>query len=206
MRRLHIPIVLLLALYLVGHYVPHLREGLTSLTAVAQAQGYPSGNHYAPSEDLEQLDMQVLERLEAETRHSGGHTLDICMYALTDRKIATRLRELAQHGVVERIYRDGSEYKSEQRHAGRYGSAMQLLIGQPNVHIRVKPASRRDLMHLKALCANRALLRDGSANWSAAGERLQDNNARYSTDPQEIRNFERNFEALWNRPENIRVQ
>jgi hypothetical protein len=47
---------------------------------------------------------------------------------------------------------------------------------------------------------------DGSANWSAAGERLQDNNARYSTDPQEIRNFERNFEALWNRPENIRVQ
>jgi len=61
-------------------------------------------------------------------------------------------------------------------------------------------------MHLKALCANRALLRDGSANWSAAGERLQDNNARYSTDPQEIRNFERNFEALWNRPENIRVQ
>ncbi len=125
---------------------------------------------------------------------------------MTDRRIATRLRELAQHGVVERIYRDGSEYKSEQRHAGRYGSAMQLLIGQPNVHIRVKPASRRDLMHLKALCANRALLRDGSANWSAAGERLQDNNARYSTDPQEIRNFERNFEALWNRPENIRVQ
>jgi PLD-like domain len=108
--------------------------------------------------------MQVLERLEAETRHSGGQTLDICMYALTDRKIATRLRELAQHGVVERIYRDGSEYKSEQRHAGRYGSAMQLLIGQPNVHIRVKPASRRDLMHLKALCANRALLRDCDRN------------------------------------------
>ncbi len=83
MRRLHIPIVLPLALYLVGHYAPHLREGLTSLTAVAHAQGNPSGNHYAPSEDLEQLDMQVLERLEAETRHSGGQTLDICMYALS---------------------------------------------------------------------------------------------------------------------------
>ena len=49
-------------------------------------------------------------------------------------------------------------------------------------------------------------MRDGSANWSAAGEAVQDNNARFSVDPQEIRDFERNFEILWNRPENTRVQ
>ncbi|MGO9273424.1 MAG: hypothetical protein ACLQOO_24830 [Terriglobia bacterium] len=148
MRRIHIPIMLLLALYLVGHYGPRVREAVGNLTEVTHAQGYPSGNHYAPREDLERLDMEVLNYVDAEARRSGGQTLDICMYSLTDRRLAAKLRELAQHGVTERIYRDGREYEEEQQRAGRRGSAMGLLIGLPNVHIRVKPASRTELMHL----------------------------------------------------------
>jgi len=46
----------------------------------------------------------------------------------------------------------------------------------------------------------------GSANWSPSGEKRQDNDANYSTDPNAIERFERNFEALWNRSDNIVVQ
>jgi len=56
------------------------------------------------------------------------------MYSLTDRRLAAKLRELADHGVAERIYRDGREYEEEQRSARRHGSAMGLLIGQPNIY------------------------------------------------------------------------
>jgi len=206
MRRLHIPFMLLLTFFLVGRFGPRLRDSLTNLSEVTHAQGYPTGNHYAPQEDLERLDMDALNYLDTEARRSPRQTLDICMYSLTDRRIAAKLRELAQHGVAERIYRDGKEYQEEQRRARRHGSAMGLLIGRPNIHIRVKPASRTELMHLKAYCVNRAMLRDGSANWSPAGEAAQDNNARFSAGPQEIRNFERTFEVLWDRPENIRIQ
>jgi len=71
--------------------------------------------------------------------------------------------------------------------------------------VRVKPASRIDLMHLKCW-SDGQVLRDGSANWSTAGLKRQDNDARFTTNRQEVQEFNRNFEQLWNRPTNTRVQ
>jgi phosphatidylserine/phosphatidylglycerophosphate/cardiolipin synthase-like enzyme len=61
-------------------------------------------------------------------------------------------------------------------------------------------------MHLKQLCVDGRLLRTGSANWSLSGEKREDDDADYSTDPNAIERFERDFEALWNRSDNIVVQ
>ena len=76
MRRLHVPFMLLLALYLVAHFGPSLREVVSNFTGVTQAQARGSGIHYAPAENLERLDLAAIR--------STQHTLDICMYALTD--------------------------------------------------------------------------------------------------------------------------
>ena len=46
----------------------------------------------------------------------------------------------------------------------------------------------------------------GSAHWSPSGEKREDDDADYSTDPNTIERFERDFEALWNRSDNIVVQ
>jgi hypothetical protein len=73
MRRLHIPFLLLLALYLVGHYSPRLREAVSNLTEVTGAQGHATGDHYAPAEDLEPLDLAAVR--------STQRSLVICMYA-----------------------------------------------------------------------------------------------------------------------------
>jgi phosphatidylserine/phosphatidylglycerophosphate/cardiolipin synthase-like enzyme len=61
-------------------------------------------------------------------------------------------------------------------------------------------------MHLKVACIDGRLLRTGSANWSPSGEKREDDDADYSTDQIAIERFERDFEALWNRSDNIVVQ
>ena len=81
---------------------------------------------------------------------------------------------------------------------------MSLLSGSANVQIRVK--GKRELMHLKAFVVDGKLLRDGSANWSPSGEKRQDNNAHFTADPAQVEAFQKNFEAMWARPENLVVQ
>ena len=92
MRRLHIPLVLLLALYLVGHYGPRLREAASNLTEAIQAQGHSTGDHYAPAENLERLDLAAVR--------STQRSLDICMFAWTDRYLAEAVAELVYFGRV----------------------------------------------------------------------------------------------------------
>jgi len=159
-----------------------------------------SENHYSPAENLERLDVEQLEKAQ--------RSVDVAMYAFTDKFVAEELARLGQRGVVVRIYRDREQYEQEQRNAAQHRdlSTSDLLRGAPNVSVRVKRSSRRDLMHLKAYLIDRPLLRDGSANWSPAGLKAQDNNAHYTNDPAQVRAFEQAFEEMWAREDNERVQ
>jgi hypothetical protein len=60
-------------------------------------------------------------------------------------------------------------------------------------------------MHLKAW-SDGEVLREGSANWSPAALKRQDNNVRFSRNAEEVKTFEAGFEAMWNRPSNTIVQ
>jgi phosphatidylserine/phosphatidylglycerophosphate/cardiolipin synthase-like enzyme len=165
--------------------------------AAASPAELPSGEHYSPAENLERLDYEAIR--------GARQSLDIAMYSFTDILLAEAVREAGRHGVRVRIYRDGEEYEREEAQARRHRSATQALRGEANIRVRVKPPSR-DYMHLKQLCVDGRLLRTGSANWSPSGEKRQDNDADYSTDPNAIERFERNFETLWNRSDNIVIQ
>ena len=157
--------------------------------------------HFAPEEDLEQLDRRQL--LQARS------AIDISMYSFTDRMLAETLRELAQRGVQIRIYRDQEQFRNEQLQLfsrNRGVSTTDLLRGLATVHIRVKRGSPRDLMHQKDYSVDGKWLREGSANWSPSAEKDQDNSLSISTDPQEIANYERKFGQMWNRPSNLVVQ
>ncbi len=107
-----------------------------------------------------------------------------------------------------RIYRDREQYDSEQRNAAQHHeqSTTDMFKGEQNIQVRVKGNGRRDLMHLKAYLIDGALLRDGSANWSVAGEKVQDNNAHFTNNPGETRFFSDAFEQMWARPDNQVVQ
>jgi hypothetical protein len=106
-----------------------------------------------------------------------------------------------------RIYRDGEQYESEERNAARSRnqSTTEMFRGQRNIHVRVKLPSPRDLMHLKAWSDGEEL-REGSANWSAAALKRQDNNLRFSRNATEVKAFEEDFEVMWKRASNTIVQ
>ncbi|MBI2677982.1 MAG: hypothetical protein HYX28_04320 [Candidatus Koribacter versatilis] len=155
-----------------------------------------SENHFSPAENLEQLDIARLEEARA--------TIDIAMYAFTDEYLASRLRAVAARGVRVRIYRDRSQYEQEQRIAAEHNGACATdqLRGQPNIEVRIKADRGRNIMHLKAYLVDGKLLRDGSANWSPSGLKSQDNNAHFTNDPAQVRAFQQDFEAMWQREDN----
>lgn len=167
-------------------------------TETSMAGGLPAGEHYSPAENLERLDYEAIQ--------GARHSLAICIYSFTDRRLAEAVLDAARRGVEVRLYRDGEEYEQEQKRAVAYSSTTDMLRGQANIHIRVKAPSATELMHLKAFLADGTLLRDGSAKWSRAGELREDNQIRFTTARTEIEQFEHNFQQLWNRPNNLVVQ
>ena len=172
----------------------HLQE----LTRGAEAGSTNAEDHFSPAEDLERMDVARLEQAKS--------SVDIAMYAFTDRYLADELKQLAQRGVKVRIYRDRQQYEEEQRNATKHSndSTTSMLTGLANVQIRVK--GHRELMHLKAYVVDGSMLRDGSANWSPSGEKRQDNNAHFTADPAQVKAFEKNFEEIWGRGDNLVVQ
>jgi phosphatidylserine/phosphatidylglycerophosphate/cardiolipin synthase-like enzyme len=152
--------------------------------------------HFSPAENLEQIDRDHLLR--------ASHTIDIAMYAFTDRYLAQAIVERARAGVEVRIYRDYEQYNQEQsRSSGRRESTTALFEGEHNIQIRVKGS--RELMHLKAYLVDGRELRTGSANWSPTGEKRQDNNAHFTTDSQQVKAFQNTFNEMWQRPDNQKV-
>ena len=176
--------------------------GPNSITARQLAVGPEQGSstaeeHFSPSENLEQIDRQHLL--------AAQHTLDVAMYAFTDQYLAEAILDRARAGVHVRIYRDHDQFGQEQRRANdRRASTTEMFAGQPNIEIRVK--GTRELMHLKSYLVDERELRTGSANWSPTGEKRQDNNAQFTTDPQQVKAFQSAFEEMWQRDGNQRVQ
>jgi phosphatidylserine/phosphatidylglycerophosphate/cardiolipin synthase-like enzyme len=198
-----LPIVLVLvALAVLFHFRSHFHFGHFGAPAIEDAQPGQiiSEDHFSPPEDLEHLDLYRLEHARL--------SMDIAMYSFTDKPLADELIKLAREGVEIRIYRDREQYDNEQRNAAQHHdlSTTDMFRGEHNIQVRVKASGRRDLMHLKAYLIDGTLLRDGSANWSPAGEKVQDNNARFTNNPVEIRFFNDDFEQMWARSDNEVVQ
>jgi phosphatidylserine/phosphatidylglycerophosphate/cardiolipin synthase-like enzyme len=196
--------VVLLLLALAGAYWQY-RQRAEAAPVAPDFRAVPAGqvlseNHFSPAENLEQLDAATLQRAQ--------RTLDVAMYAFTDKYLAEELRDAARRGVKVRLYRDRSQYEQEQRNAREHNDACatDLLRGDPNLEIRIKADRGRAIMHLKAYLVDGALLRDGSANWSPSGLKAQDNNAHLTTDPAQVKSFARQFEMMWARPDNLVVQ
>ncbi len=166
--------------------------------AAGQPETAGARDYFSPDDNLERLDLDQINRAQ--------HSIDIAMYAFTDRYLAEQLIALSRRGVMIRIYRDRQQFDDEQRGAGRRSSqsVTEMLRGERNIHLRVKHS--HELMHLKAYLVDGTLLRDGSANWSPTGLKRQDNNAHFTSDPAQVRAFQKVFEEMWQRPDNKEIQ
>ncbi len=174
-----------------------LRYNTPALVSGAEPGAQTAEEHFSPAENLEQIDVARIREAQ--------RTLDIAMYAFTDKYLAEAIVERARAGVQVRIYRDRHQFEEEEsRNSAKRQSTTTMLGGVPNIHIRVKASY--ELMHLKAYLVDGRVLRTGSANWSPSGLKRQDNNAHFCTDPQQIKAFQSDFEEMWNRNDNREVQ
>ena len=188
-------VVVAIAVSLVYQY---RNTGPKFIPTIGQPEKGSAFAYFSPADNLERADLDQL--------NGAKKSIDIAMYAFTDRFIAEQLVKLAERGVVIRIYRDREQYEQEQRRGGnsQNGPAMELFRGRPNIQVKVKGS--RELMHLKAYLIDGVLLRDGSANWSPSGLKRQDNNAHFTADPEQVKRFHDTFEEMWARSDNEDVR
>ena len=188
---------------------PWSGEGRYSCPAPSDLSGVRSrkdllGEHYSPAENLVAIDVFMIDRAQ--------RTLEIAMYAFTDRAIADAVIRAASRGVRVWIYRDGIQIRDRGDQTRRI---LASRAGQSGlIRILVKRNSSRNIMHLKAYAVDSVWHRTGSANWSPPGEGAwctrfrrphrdqQDNNLFLTDDPRQVRKFEETFRRIWSRGTN----
>jgi phosphatidylserine/phosphatidylglycerophosphate/cardiolipin synthase-like enzyme len=109
--------------------------------------------HYAPSENLEHVDVGLLRSAHAK--------IDMAAYSLTDWPVIDALIDARRRGVAVRIVLDPSQQHAFDR--------LREIAGA----IRMKAPG--PYMHLKSYAIDGRILRSGSANLSASGLKQQDN-------------------------------
>ena len=145
--------------------------------------------HYAPIENLEHVDVDLIDRAQ--------HEIDMAAYILTDWPILQALTRAADRGVHIRIYLDGTQLAEREP-----ATVFNDLAETPGVEIRIKHKSSAP-MHLKSYQIDGRLLRTGAANFSASGLKRQDNDLIIIESVDAAAAFKRNFDARFAKGETL---
>ena len=182
--------------------------------------------HYSPAENLEHYDLALLR--------SAHRSIDLCGFSFTDEAVGDAITSAARRGVRVRVYLDRSQSDDELERAAKHDGApkpnarrrdvqyadgffdeqdvpdatseavIARLAATPNVEVKIKHS--RVLMHLKSYEVDGQTLRSGSANFSPSALKRQDNDLVLTRDSASVRRFELDFDQLWARPDNERLQ
>lgn len=131
--------------------------------------------HYAPGENLERVEVDLLRSAHAR--------IDMAAYTLTDWPVIDALINAHRRGVVLRIVLDPSQQHAFDR--------LREIKGF------IRTSAPGPYMHLKSYSVDGRVLRSGSANLSASGLKQQDNDVLIIRDAALAARFESRFERLW---------
>ena len=146
---------------------------LASLCALSLA--FAQEVHFSPEERLDAIDAALIGEAKA--------SIDFASYSLTDGAVIEALNAAERRGVAIRIVLDPRE-----RHDF-------VRLGDLSDNVRIKRGG--PFMHLKAYSIDGEVLRTGSANFSASGERQQDNDLVVIRDAHAAAKFDAHFERMW---------
>jgi len=135
--------------------------------------------YFSPGDDC----LHRIRRLIGEARHS----LDICIFTITDNRIVTKLEEAHRKGIQIRIISD--DLKSDD-----LGSDMHRL-GQLGIPCRYDNTDAH--MHHKFAIADSDLLLTGSYNWTRSASTENNENILITNNRRLVVSFQQEFERLW---------
>ena len=158
--------------------VARLGQGVALLLSLTPCFALCAGAqeiHFSPEERLDAIDAAIIERAKL--------SIDFAAYSLNDGAVVDALNAAERRGVVIRIVLDPRE-----RHDF-------VRLGDLSDNVRIKHSG--PLMHLKAYAIDGEVLRTGSANFNASGERQQDNDLIVIRDAGAAAKFDAHFERMW---------
>lgn len=154
-------------------------EGVVKTTFDTTAGGGTAEVFFSPGEDCLDAIMDALD----EAKQSA----DICVFTITDNRIAHRILDLHARGVSVRIISDND--KSEDR-----GSDINRLADR-GVPVRVDYSPHH--MHHKFAVFDRSKVLTGSYNWTRSAAEHNRENVLLSDDARLVAPYQRAFDELW---------
>lgn len=149
---------------------------LAEPASVAASQAY-----FSPGEACL---MAVLLQLERSRK-----TADICVFTITDDRIARAILDAHSRGVEVRIITDNDKQYDGGSDVGRLrGAGIALKVDETEHH-----------MHHKFAVLDGATLLNGSYNWTRSAGAFNDENLVVTSEPKLVQAFLRQFNALWDR-------
>ena len=127
--------------------------------------------------------MHRIRRLISEAQH----TLDICVFTITDNRIVRKLAEAHNRGINIRVISD--DMKSED-----LGSDMERLE-QLGISCRYDRSTAH--MHHKFALADNDLLLTGSYNWTRSASTENNENIVVSNNTRLVKQFQQEFDQMW---------
>ena len=149
---------------------------LAEPASVAASQAY-----FSPGEACLKVVLGQLER--------SRKTADICVFTITDDRIARAILDAHSRGVEVRIITDNDKQYDGGSDVGRLrGAGIALKVDETEHH-----------MHHKFAVLDGATLLNGSYNWTRSAGAFNDENLVVTSEPKLVQAFLRQFNALWDR-------
>ena len=154
-------------------------EDLVKLLAPSEDEGHDTEVHFSPGETCAQ---SIIARFRVARKSA-----DVCVFTITDDRIAAAMIEAHRRGVVVRVVTDDEK-------ADDLGSDALRLAGA-GVPVRVDASPYH--MHHKFAIFDRDVVISGSYNWTLSASRNNEENLIVSCDPRMVKSFEGEFGRLW---------
>ncbi|MEK6234519.1 MAG: phospholipase D-like domain-containing protein [Planctomycetales bacterium] len=159
-----------------------LEDTVNALDSVAPPKPKPKSKsqaYFSPGDDCPRKIASMFE--------NAARKVDVCVFTITDNRIANAVLEAHRRGVTVRIISDDDK-------AGDAGSDVNRLE-QSGLAVRVD-RSRYHMHHKYALFDNSSLL-TGSYNWTRGAAEYNEENFIITTEDHLVKSFSKQFNKLW---------
>lgn len=180
------------AIPLVGIFVLGFLFGFIASDSLRQrsVRATPSAGSSARPEIYFSPDGRIQNRL-ADLISSSRTSIDIAIFDLTAAPLADALIKAHQRGVNVRMVADKRQSKGER-------SRIPVLL-QSGLDVHIRSGGKGGIMHNKFAIFDGRLLFTGSYNWTQNAEFRNFENAVFTTDPDVIFSYQKEFDVLFNR-------
>lgn len=156
-----------------------LEQVVKTLDAVAEAPATVSSAFFAPGD-------ACLRKLR-ELCRSAKRSMDVCVYTISDDRLAEEILACHQRGIAVRVISDNDKRYDD-------GSDVPRLL-ESGVPLRLDDSPFH--MHHKFALFDGRLLANGSFNWTRSATTSNEENLVVTDDANLVRSFSGHFEALW---------